>query len=67
MLILSQEFKEILAQCLDSIEARARWVERDRDEMLDWLKENEFYRCPSKGVRYAVTKRLKSLNCFRPS
>ena len=62
-----QEFKEILAQGLDSIEARARWVKRgDRDEMLDWLKKNGFYRGSFKGKKFAVAKSLKGLNCFRP-
>lgn len=29
-----------LAQSLDSIEAKANWLSRDKDDVAEWLKEN---------------------------
>ena len=31
-----------LAQCLDTILAKSVWVERDRDDVANWLKENGY-------------------------
>lgn len=40
----TQGFDQSLAQSLDSITSKAQWVERDRDVVLNYLKENGYYK-----------------------
>lgn len=35
-------FNQGLAQSLDSIKAKASWVERDREDVKEWLKSNGY-------------------------
>ena len=35
-------FDRALAQSLDTIAAKASWVARDKDEVENWLKVNEY-------------------------
>jgi aminopeptidase 2 len=35
-------FDRTLAQALDALRARARWVERDGEDVKVWLKENGY-------------------------
>jgi aminopeptidase 2 len=36
-------FDRTLAQALDAVRARARWVERDGGNVKQWLKENGYF------------------------
>lgn len=35
-------FNQSLAQSLDSIKAKAQWIERDGEDVKGWLKENKY-------------------------
>jgi aminopeptidase 2 len=37
-------FDRTLAQALDAVRARARWVERDGGDVKGWLKENGYFK-----------------------
>jgi aminopeptidase 2 len=49
-----KEFDAALNQSLDLILARFRWVERDREDVLDWLKRNGYYHQSQNGVTGSV-------------
>ena len=36
------EFGQSLAQCLDAIQSNISWLERDKDDVVSWLKENKY-------------------------
>lgn len=38
----TQSYDKYLAQALDTILAKANWVERDRDDVWQWLKDNGY-------------------------
>ena len=35
-------FDQSLAQSLDAIQSKISWLERDRDDVANWLKENKY-------------------------
>ena len=43
----TESYNTYLAQGLDTILAKAVWVERDRDDVGQWLKENGFTKAVS--------------------
>jgi aminopeptidase 2 len=38
-----EKFEKFLEQSLDIVRSKAGWVERDRKEVKEWLKENGYY------------------------
>ena len=38
-----QKMEKWLKQSLGSVKTKVDWVERDREEVREWLKENRYY------------------------
>ncbi|PVH84522.1 hypothetical protein DL98DRAFT_611285 [Cadophora sp. DSE1049] len=44
--------------CFEGIEVRAAWLERDREDLIGWLRKNGYY-------KHGATKIRRSMNGFR--
>lgn len=42
-------------KCFESIEARAKWLERDREDLIEWLRRNGYYKLAPTRIQKSVS------------